>query len=289
MAHVERAPLPASTETRGPSRGASFVKRIVSALILLPIFLGIVMAGPLWLFGVLIVIVAALAQWELTGLFERAGVRTYRIIGLIGGILVTASFALPVSERAVFTGVLLAMLAASLWRPRGERIGWEPLATTVLGICYVNWLLGHGFWLRDLPSGREWVLLLIWVTWLGETAAYLVGSMVGRHRLAPMISPNKTVEGAVAQFGVSIVAAVVAQAWFFGALPLDHAIAVGAMLGVVGQVGDLVESALKRSAGTKDTSGLIPGHGGMLDRIDSLLFNTPVLFYYAAHGKLLAS
>ena len=289
MAQVEGVPLPAPVETSGSSRGASLVKRIVSILILLPVFLAIVMAGPVWLFGAMIVLVAARAQWELTGMFEHAGVRTYRVLGLMGGILVTASFALPASERAVFTGVLLAMLAASLWRPRGERIGWEPLATTVLAICYVNWLLGHGFWLRDLPSGREWVLLLIWVTWLGETAAYLVGSTVGRHRLAPVISPNKTVEGAVAQFCVSILAAALGQAWFFGALPLDHAIAVGAMLGIVGQVGDLVESVLKRSAGAKDTGRLIPGHGGMLDRIDSLLFNTPVLFYYAAHGRILTS
>ena len=289
MAQVERVPLPPPVETRGSSRSASLLKRILSIVILLPVFLAIVMAGPVWLFGAMIVLVAGLAQWEITGMFEHAGVRTYRIIGLLGGILVTASFGLPESERVVFTGVLLAMLAASLWRPHGEAIGWQPLATTVLAVCYVNWLLGYGFWLRDLPSGREWVLLLIWVTWLGETAAYLVGSTVGRHRLAPVISPNKTVEGAVAQFCVSILAAVVGQAWFFGALPLEHAIAVGALLGIVGQIGDLVESALKRSAGTKDTGRLIPGHGGMLDRIDSLLFNTPVLFYYAAHGRILTS
>ena len=162
-------------------------------------------------------------------------------------------------------------------------------AVTVFGICYVNWLLGHGFWLRDLPFGKQWVLLLIWVTWLGETAAYLVGSTVGRRPLAPVISPQKTIEGAVAQFCVSVVAAVVGQAWFFAALPREHAVAVGVLLGVVGQVGDLVESALKRSVGTKDTGHLIPGHGGILDRVDSLLFNTPVLFYYASHGRILTS
>ena len=98
----------------------AFNKRILSIVVLLPVFLLIVMAGPVWLFGAVIVLVAALAQWELTGMFEQAGVRTYRIIGLLGGILVTASFGLPESERVVFTGVLLAMLAASLWRPRGE-------------------------------------------------------------------------------------------------------------------------------------------------------------------------
>src|SRR5262249_15288913 len=134
----------------------------------------------------------------------------------------------------------------------------------------------------------DWVLLLIWVTWLGETAAYLIGSTVGRRLLAPVISPKKTMEGAIAQLLVSIAAALAAQALFFGAtLSRRDAGVVGALLGVVGQLGDLAESALKRSAGAKDSGSLMPGHGGMLDRIDSLLFNTPVLFYYASHGRIL--
>src|SRR5262249_39748822 len=159
------------------------------------------------------------------------------------GITLTASFASPVSEVGL-TAILLAVLAAGLCRPRGQRTGWEPLVITVFGICYVNWLLGYGVWLRDLPFGKEWVLLLVLVTWLGEAAAYLVGSTLGRHQLAPVISPKKTIEGAAAQFCVSIAAAVVGQAWFFGELPREHAMVVGAMLGVAGQVGDLVESAL---------------------------------------------
>jgi phosphatidate cytidylyltransferase len=159
------------------------------------------------------------------------------------------------------------------------------MTVTAFGIAYVNWLLGYAFWLRDLEAGKEWVLLLVLVTWLGETAAYLVGSVLGRHALAPLVSPKKTVEGAAAQLVVSVVAALIARAWFFPALPLSGAVLVGLMLGVVGQVGDLVESALKRSVGVKDTGRLIPGHGGMLDRIDSLLFNTPVLFYYAVHVR----
>src|SRR2546426_2766598 len=289
MAQADGVPIPAPVDTITPPRGAALLKRALSTLILLPAFLAIVMAGPVWLFGATVVLIGAAGQWEFTGMFERAGIRTRRVVGLVGGVVVTASFALPASERIAFTAALLAVLAAGLWRPRGERVAWEPLAVTVFGICYVNWLLGYGFWLRDLPFGKEWVLLLICVTWLGETAAYLVGSSVGRRPLAPVISPAKTIEGAVAQVGVSIVAAVVGQAWFFAALPREHAVAVGALLGVVGQVGDLVESALKRSVGTKDTGHLIPGHGGILDRVDSLLFNTPVLFYYASHGRILTS
>jgi phosphatidate cytidylyltransferase len=287
MAEVEGVPLPAPVDAGTPSRRAGLLKRVLSALILLPVFLAIVLAGPVWLFGATVVLIGAAAQWEFTGMFDRAGFGTHRLVGLVGGIVVTASFALPVSELGAFTAVLLATLATGLWRPQGRRVAWEPLVITVFGICYVNWLLGHGLPLRDLPFGKEWVLLLVWVTWLGEAAAYLVGSTVGRHQLARVISPRKTIEGSVAQISVSIVAAVIGQAWFFGALPREHAVVVGAMLGVIGQIGDLVESVLKRSVGTKDTGHLIPGHGGMLDRIDSLLFNTPVLFYYAAHGKVL--
>jgi phosphatidate cytidylyltransferase len=242
-----------------------------------------VMAGPLWLYGAIIVLVGALGQWEFTGMFERAGVRTMRALGLVGGVLVTASFALPVSERVVLTAVLLGALTAALWWQRLGQLEWQPAVVTIFGILYVNWLLGYAFWLRDLEAGKEWVLLLVWVTWLGETAAYMVGSTAGRHRLAPLVSPKKTVEGAVAQLVVSVLAAVIAHAWFFHALGLVGAAGVGLVLGVSGQIGDLVESALKRSVGTKDTGSLIPGHGGMLDRIDSLLFNTPVLFYCAAH------
>jgi phosphatidate cytidylyltransferase len=286
MAEAAPIRLSGTTESRTPSPGAGLLKRVLSALVLLPVFLAIVTVGPIWLFVVTIVAVGAAGQWEFTGMFQRAGVRISRVVALLGGVVVTASFALPTHEGVAFTLVLLAVFTALLWRPRGAPVAWQPLAITVFGICYVNWLLGFSVWLRELPWGKEWVLLLIGITWLGETAAYVVGSKLGRHALAPVISPNKTVEGAVAQLVVSVVAALVAQAWFFSALPRSHAMIVGALLGIVGQVGDLVESTIKRSVGTKDTGRLIPGHGGMLDRIDSLLFNTPVLFYY---GKLLTS
>jgi phosphatidate cytidylyltransferase len=277
--------MPMPAEAPASSRGAALLKRGLSTLVLLPIFIWIVMGAPIWVFGATVVLLAAMGQWEFTGMYERAGVRVFRALGLIGGALVTASFALPISERVVFTGVLLLALTALLWSPRDGPPDWQGTVVTVFGIGYVNWLLGYAFWLRDLEAGKEWVLLLVWVTWLGETAAYLVGSIAGRHALAPRVSPKKTVEGALAQLVVSVLAAVIARAWFFPALTLPGAMFVGVLLGVTGQVGDLVESALKRSVGTKDTGSLIPGHGGVLDRIDSLLFNTPVLFYYAVHAR----
>jgi len=272
-----------------PSHREGLVRRLLSTLILLPLFVWMVAAGPVWVFGAVMVLAGALGQWEFTGMFERAGVRTFRLLGLVGGSLVTASFALPVSERVTLTAVLLALLAVGLLRPPADRPAWEPVAVTLFGVCYVNWLRGYTFWLRDLEGGREWILLRVGVTWLGETAAYLVGSTVGRHKLAPAISPRKTVEGALAQLVMSVLAALGARATFFPALSLESAVVVGLLLGVLGQAGDLLESGIKRSVGTKDTGRLIPGHGGMLDRVDSLLVNTPVLFYYATYARSLGA
>lgn len=285
MSRMQDVPLPRPVEQSAPARSGALLRRVLSTLLLLPLFVWMVVDGPVWLFGAVMVLAGALGQWEWSGMFARAGVPTFRWLGLVGGSLLTASFALPVSERLVFTGVLLALLGIGLLRRSGGRPAWEPLAITLLGVCYVNWLLGYTFWLRDLSDGRDWILLLVSVTWLGETAAYLVGSTLGRHKLAPVISPRKTVEGSVAQLAVSVLAALGARATFFPALSLESAVVVGMLLGVVGQAGDLMESAVKRSVGTKDTGQLIPGHGGMLDRMDSLLVSTPVLFYYAAYTK----
>lgn len=289
MARAQGVPLAGSVEQTAAPRRGGLVRRLLSTLILLPLFVWMVVSGPVWLFGVIMVLAGALGQWEFTGMFERAGVRTFRVLGLVGGSLVTASFALPVSERAAFTAVLLGLFTVGLLRPRENRPVWEPVAVTLFGICYVNWLLGYTFWLRDLEAGREWILLLVSVTWLGETAAYLVGSTMGRHKLAPTVSPRKTVEGSIAQLVMSVLAALGARATFFPELRLADAVVVGLLLGVVGQAGDLLESAIKRSVGTKDTGQLIPGHGGMLDRADSLLINTPVLFYYATYARSLGA
>ena len=152
----------------------------------------------------------------------------------------------------------------------------------MLAIVYVGWLLGHGLWFETLPDGAALVLFLVGTTWAGESAAYGVGSLFGRHELAPSISPRKTVEGAAGQLLVSVGAAAGLGAWLLPHWSVSTAILAGAMLGIVGQIGDLAESAVKRSLGAKDTGTLIPGHGGVLDRLDGLMFNAPALFYYAS-------
>jgi phosphatidate cytidylyltransferase len=199
-------------------------------------------------------------------------------------VAVTAAFAASrMLDPTMLPAVVLTMgagviLSAPLWRPGTPSV--EPAANTLLAVIYVGWLLGYGILLHHTsPRGDELILFVVGVTWVGETAAYLVGSTLGRHPLASVISPRKTLEGAAAQVVASLVTGAVLGAWLLPSCGGTVAVLAGGLLGVVGQVGDLAESVFKRSVGTKDTGGLIPGHGGVLDRIDSLLFNLPAFYY----------
>jgi phosphatidate cytidylyltransferase len=274
--------VPLCTSVAG-SASAPWVRRVLSATLLLPPFAAVVVWGPPWVWDLLVLGVSALAQWEFTRMFRRGGVGAFPVLGLCGGLAVSASFLIPDGVPVALTLVVLAVLAAGI--TARESIAWEPAAVTLVGVCYVNLLLGHAVWLRGLHEGVAWVLFLVTVTWVGETAAYAVGSALGRHKLAPRVSPGKTVEGAVAQLTASAVAAVIAHALLLPGRPAWQGAGLGLLLGVVAQVGDLVESLLKRSIGAKDSGEIIPGHGGILDRVDGLLFCTPVLFYCVAPGR----
>jgi phosphatidate cytidylyltransferase len=286
MAGAHGMPLRTPLERPTPSRWSELAKRTLSTVVLLPLFIWIVLGGVPLAFDLMIVAVGILASWEFSRMFQQAGVPVFRDAGVVLGALLTASFLVPERVALVATAAVMAVLALSLARPEPGPARWQAVAVTLLGLAWINALLGHTILLRALPEGLHWVLLLVWVTWIGETAAYTVGSLVGRHKLAPGISPGKTIEGALAQLVVSPLAALAAQGWLFPGLSTRDALLVGLLLGVVGQFGDLAESALKRSVGTKDAGQLIPGHGGMLDRVDGLLFNAPALFYYVTHGRM---
>jgi len=261
------------------------MRRLASVVVLLPVFLLVVIKAPAYLFNALVILASATALWELTRLLEHGGRPVFRMLGVVAGSAVTAAFAasglLPpfALPTAVLTAAVLVVLAAAIWR--GPTPSTEPAANTLLAVLYVGWLLGYGILLHQTsPRGDALVLFVVGVTWVGETMAYMVGSTLGRHKLAPVISPRKTVEGAVAQVVAAVLTAAALGAWLLPECGLGVAVAGGALLGVVGQVGDLAESVIKRSVGAKDTGGIIPGHGGVLDRIDSLLFNLPAAFYF---------
>jgi phosphatidate cytidylyltransferase len=287
----------ASVSVREAGSAAPALKRIGSAIVLIPVFVWITTGAPAWVFQLLVIAASVVACLELARMFERTGrpISTWLTVSV--GTALTASFAtslygisslagqrvqwMPTPELALVVGVVV-ICSAPLWASGRPQV--ESTANTLFGAVYVGWLLGYAIWLQGRAGGPQLVLFLVGVTWAGESAAYLVGSSVGHHRLAPILSPRKTVEGAIAQIIVSIAAALALGAWLLPACGLVGAAGAGALLGVVGQVGDLAESAIKRSIGTKDTGDLIPGHGGMLDRIDSLLFNAPALYLYSLYA-----
>lgn len=278
----------ANMTIRGAMAGvAPAWRRIASAIVLVPLFVWLTTSAAPWMFQALVVAASLLACRELATMFERSGrpIHTWLCVGV--GTALTVSFATslyasrPTPELVLVVGGLV-IFSAPLWtagRPVVERT-----ANTLFGAVYVGWLLGYAIWLHGRADGPGLVLFLVGVTWAGESAAYLVGSTIGRHQIAPVLSPRKTVEGAVAQVVVSVAAALVLGLWLLPGCSAIGATGAGAALGIIGQVGDLAESAVKRSIGTKDTGSLIPGHGGMLDRVDSLLFNAPALYFYSLYA-----
>jgi phosphatidate cytidylyltransferase len=278
--------LPAGA-TLGALGGGGMLRRVASTLVLLPVFLLVLIQAPAYVFDALVVAASAIALWELTRMLQAGGRPVYRALAVVAGGAVTASFAATgrTADPFVLPSFALAVaVAAVLAAPLARHVApaTEPAANTLLAILYIGWLLGYGIVLQHrVPHGDQLVLFVVGVTWIGETMAYVVGSTLGRHKLAPVISPRKTVEGAIAQVVASVVTGVVLGVWLLPGCGTTTALVGGALLGVIGQVGDLTESVIKRSVGTKDTGGIIPGHGGVLDRIDSLLFNLPAFYYFS--------
>jgi len=268
-----------------PARpGASIGKRLLTAAVGIPILYFSIKAGPVWLTFVLVGACAALASWEACGLLTTPQRRPMSAIAMAGSVLLPAPFLVPSIPLALPLVVVLALTlagSAAFRRELPEQV--EASLATVFVVIFVGFPLGFLTALRATPDeemGRDLLVLLLVIVWLGDTAAMYVGSMIGRHRLAPRISPGKSVEGAIAGIVAGSLAGLLAHFWWFHRLPIGHALAIGALVGCAGIAGDLAESVLKRAAGAKDSSHLLPGHGGFLDRIDSLLFAGPVLYYY---------
>ncbi len=253
-------------------------KRVLTSLAATPLALAAVWLGNPW-FALLVALVVLLACRE----FYRMtlGPRD-RGLGRLGtglalGLALTPLYppSRPVLFIAAATLPLVWLVLSAPRRDIPRRWG-----LTLAGTLYIGWLLSHLVGLRDLgDSGREWVLLALLVTFSSDTAAFFGGRAVGRHPMAPAISPGKTWEGVAAGLLGGIAAGLLLT--YLLALPLSpgQAILLGALVSRAGQLGDLAESRLKRSAGVKDSGGLLPGHGGILDRLDSVVFTGPVVYY----------
>lgn len=206
-----------------------------------------------------------------------------RIAGaFVGSLLLLVATLGPASSLGV--GLVVCSLGFASWylfRFRHLDTVCRDLAFSLLGLLYLPSLLAQVASLFQLPDGRRWIFLVLLVVMAADSAAYFVGSKLGRRKLYPQISPNKSWEGSIGGVAGSLVGALLAKVSFFPGLSAMDVLFVGVLLSVSGQVGDLFESMLKRSFGVKDSGSAIPGHGGLLDRLDSLLFAFPVAYGYA--------
>ncbi|MBT3270412.1 phosphatidate cytidylyltransferase, partial [Candidatus Poribacteria bacterium] len=261
---------------------------------LIPCVLGIVWFDPgdVSVTALLCVISVGLV-WEYVGLARAAGVRLgsgSRLVMCLAAALWTAAPKLSarVSGVAWLDGAVLVLLACASLIPvvfgdGGLDGAFARAGSVVLGAILCAWCLTRHLEALHMDYGPGGILLLLVPIWACDSGAYFVGRAIGKHPLAPVVSPKKTWEGSVGGFVGSIVAAVLVGRWALD-LPILTGLGVGAIIGVLGQFGDLAESALKRSAGVKDSGRLIPGHGGLLDRLDSLTFAAPALYYYLLLG-----
>ncbi|MFO8058076.1 MAG: phosphatidate cytidylyltransferase [bacterium] len=282
---------------------SNVTKRVLSALVLVPILLYIFFRGG-WLFVLLIELAILVGVNEYYRMVEQKGLMPKRLAGTVGALLIGGLAYLGRLDYMAIGITLLAMLIlADQLRGMDIRTAITGSAVTLFGVFYIGWLLSHATLLRfpahhPEETGIFFVILALAGTFLADAGAFFTGRAYGKHKLAPLISPGKTIEGAVGGVLVGTAGVVAVKLvfdwWVFPAegtgLPLYHCLLLGPVLVVFTIAGDLYESMIKRDAGIKDSGNVIPGHGGIMDRLDSLLLAIPITYYYlryAVYGGLL--
>jgi phosphatidate cytidylyltransferase len=280
-----------------PRNSGSLAQRLLSAALLLPLLI-ILVWWSIWSVAATVILATLAGLIELYGAFRQGGYQPRTLVGIGSALAITLAIGLQPMIGAdlllpIVTLVIVVSLVVELAYPQqsGSLPSW---GLTIAGAFYIAWLLSHFILLRSLSApalhdsiftplgmqpGVAWIYYVCAITWLQDTSAYFVGRQFGRHKLAPILSPKKTWEGAAGGMIGAILTGVVCV-WLLG-LPIT--LLQGALLGIVGGIvgplGDLSESLIKRQVGLKDAGTLIPGHGGILDRADSLLFTVPILYY----------
>ena len=276
----------ADGNARPPSANANLAIRIATAAVGAPLIIALLYKGPPWGFYLLVLPATLIGAWELFNM-THPGDRLSQVLGV--GMSAAASLAIYVAEgdsRVILTTIVAVPLLGpllTLLRP-GDIKGAALRATAMgFGPLYIGVPLTLlGIMRRDLGGdGPAYVVLTIMFAWFGDTGGYFAGRFLGRHKLYEAVSPKKTIEGSIGGLAGSVFGAMLAHFWFLPSLSLPHGIILGLVAGALGQAGDLGESLLKRSTGVKDSGAIVPGHGGILDRVDALLVTSAVTFLYS--------
>jgi len=255
-------------------------KRTLTAAALIGIILGVIFID--WLCGLLVILFIIIGLYEFFTMLEKKGITTYKYVGIGVGVIIPLSIAFRFeptkSWELLFIVLALLFLILMQFRRRASDGVIVDISTTLFGILYVSWFFSFLIKIRYMPGGLGYLGALLLITKSGDIGAFLVGRKLGKTPLIPRISPKKTVEGALGGVILSIMVA-------FASKPLLHfsylhLVWLAVALNILGQLGDLSESLIKRDCGVKDSGNILPGMGGMLDVIDSLLFAAPVFYFY---------
>ncbi len=261
------------------------LKRWITGLIALPFLIFLVYKGGV-LFTILISIAGLVALWEYYRLVFNGEDKPISNIILLWGYginfaIIWSTFLVGPNLSVSVIGLNLIVVALiSLFQFKTDQTVLDVVIKQLQGIIYIPVLLSFLVLIREGSSGMIWVFVLLAVIFAGDTGAYYVGSYLGRHKLSPAVSPGKTIEGSIGGLAVNLVLGGVGKYFFLSGLPWGLSLLFFLTVGIAGQVGDLFESELKRSSGIKDSGGILPGHGGILDRIDALLFASPVAYIF---------
>ena len=258
------------------------VKRWISGVIAVPILFAIIFYGSEVVFSAFIIIVILGAVIEYNRMVFNGGFVREKLQALIIAILIPlAVFSGDLRiVLAVIAFSLLAVFSLSLLGMNGHAINTVSVGKLVFGFIYIPFMLSHFILLRHMGDGVMWILFILVLAFSGDIAAFYVGRSIGKRKLMPLVSPGKTVEGTAGLLIGSVIGCVLFQQFFLPRLPVFHAAALGLSGGIMGQLGDLCESVIKRASGVKDSGSLVLGHGGLLDRLDCLIFIAPYVYYY---------
>jgi len=256
-------------------------KKVWTAIIIIPPVVLLIALGPPVVFTLMVVIATFFGLREFYNLALPHSKKIERLIGISLGIIlsliITYGDAKVVSPFVVLLLLILSLLFMATSKNLSSTI--SNIGITFFGIFYVGFLLSHVSLIRNMEDGKLWALFLMVTVWAGDIFALFSGSLFGKHKLYPKISPNKTYEGLAGAIVGSIIVALAFTLLFTPRFAKGPCILLAFGMGILGQIGDFTESMLKRSAQVKDSGSLIPGHGGMLDRLDSFLFSAPFLHY----------
>jgi phosphatidate cytidylyltransferase len=267
-------------------------QRVIVSVITIPLILAACYFGGLF-FLLFVLAISLFSYYEFYMLVKKKNMHAQLITGMAGvTVFIINQYRFFIDVYSFLVLIVFLVTLIELFRNRGSAI--FNIGATLLGIFYVGLLLSAMIGLREFYSGMETLytrggLIIISVfasIWICDSAAYYIGTPFGKHKLFPRVSPKKSWEGAFSGFIFAVLAFIAAKFIILDFLSLSSAIAIGIIVGIVGQLGDLIESLLKRDAGVKDSSNLIPGHGGILDRFDSIIYSAPLILLYLKHINL---